>query len=200
METKELKSFHGKSKPRIGVYFLVPVSHYITVYCIFIAALNDNDAFLIIQLIKDQTDKDTTELKIQLNQCKNQLQKTTEEFQSCKINHSKLDHAKSEEIACLTNDVGVKKKYIQEIEHSYNETLGMLQQSQKRISALEENLSNHSDDISSEKLANEESRREIEVLHQKICDQQKDIELYQGQVDRMNDALEDAKDKFKVTA
>ena len=154
--------------------------------------------YYFFQLIQDKADLDSTKLKNQLDQCKNQLQKTIEEFQQCKVEHSNLDQAKSEAIACLTEDVNVKIKHIHEMENSYNEALGMLQQSQKRISTLEESVSSRTDEISSERLSKEELKQEVEVLHQKICDQQKDIELYQSQVNTMNDALEEAKNKFKV--
>ena len=149
-------------------------------------------------MLQDKATKDSMGLKKSLDQCKNQLQQTIEDYQKCKAESLKLDQAQTETIAYLTEDVNVKTKNIRDIENSHKQSMEMLRQSQTRISQLEDNVSSLTDELSSERLSKEELKQEIEGLDHKMCNQQKDIKLYQGQVDTMNDALDGAKNKFKV--
>ena len=152
----------------------------------------------MIQGKANEDSQSLQQLQASLNQCKTQLQNALQEYDQSKTEHQKLIESKTKSIDFLTDDLNIKTKHITEIEESYKKALEMLEQSQKRITELEDSSLRHVNDFATEKQTNEELNQEIQHLHQKISDLNGDIDLYQGQVDTMNQALDEAKHKFKV--
>lgn len=154
--------------------------------------------FQSIQGKANEDSQSLQQLQTSLDHCKTQLQNALQEYDQSKQEHQKLINNKTNSIDFLTDDLNIKTKHITEIEESYKKALEMLEQSQKRIADLEDTSLRHVNDVAMEKQTNEELNQEIQLLHQKIGDLNGDIDLYQEQVDTMNQALDEAKHKFKV--
>ena len=157
----------------------------------------------MFQVIQNTADKEVRDAKVfekELNLCKIELQNTLRKFDDFKNNHSDTMTKKIKSIEYLTEDNQVKQKHIDSIEVSYKNSLQMLDQSQHRISELEEKLTLYEEELGQIKEKSTiESRQKNSELHNLIRREQNlqdEVKQYKKQLETITSTLQDSKQKI----
>lgn len=140
------------------------------------------------------------ELQGNLNQYKNDLQRALKDMEEMRSSYEHTVHEKSTSIQYLSEDLSIKAKHIEQLEDSYKKAVEMLEQSQNRITELEDNQNQYEKEFALSKQNNsmelQETRQELNDLQEKVKRQEADVKAYDEELQKLNGVYEGAKNKI----